>query len=270
MCGRNRDIAYLDSHPCVSNPHKEEHYNLRGPPEGVRILSPRGFPSPTRERGAPRTSSFQNQQGLCSRELEDYRKHRISAHKGCVQNPTHSESQCRGDSLKVAWVWHLLILKSLAERQEATETSPKGHWCWQQPSRGVHSTMKHQRWQTPSWKLFSSWLVLQTQLYPPVDQHQPQDILSYTANHIESLPCPPVAHGHYTRHDITDNQARSQPCLPAHPLKSACHKRRTLTANTPLEHILWWPERCMLLGFIRHLYKATSPRLVNITNLPNT
>ena len=39
MCGRNRDIAYLDSHPCVSNPHKEEHYNLRGPPEGVRILS---------------------------------------------------------------------------------------------------------------------------------------------------------------------------------------------------------------------------------------
>lgn len=104
MCGRNRDIAYLDSHPCVSNPHKEEHYNLRGPPEGVRILSPRGFPSPTRERGAPRTSSFQNQQGLCSGELEDYRKHRISAHKGCVQNPTHSESQCRGDSLKVAWV----------------------------------------------------------------------------------------------------------------------------------------------------------------------
>ena len=70
---------------------------------------------------------------------------------------------------------------------------------------------------------------------------QPQDILSYTANHVGSIPCPPVAHSHYTRHDLTDNQARSQPCLPTHSLKSACHKRRTLTANmeAPLEHILW-------------------------------
>lgn len=238
----------------------------------MRILSPRGFPSPTLERGAPRTSSFQNHQGLCSRELEDNRKHRISAHKGCMQNLTHSESQCRGGSLKVAWVRHLLILKSLPERQEATETYPKEHWGWQQPSRDIHSTMKHQHWQTPSWKLFFSLLVLQTQLYSPVDQHQPQDILSYTANHVGSMPCPPVAHSHYTRHDLTDNQARSQPCLPTHSLKSACHKRRTLTANmeAPLEHILWWPERVMLLGLIRHLYKATSPRLGNIINLPNT
>ena len=39
MCGESRDRAYLDSHPWVSNPYKEEHYNLRGPPQGVRILS---------------------------------------------------------------------------------------------------------------------------------------------------------------------------------------------------------------------------------------
>ena len=114
--------------------------------------------------------------------------------------------------------------------------------------------MKHQRWQTPSWKLFSSRLVLQTQLYPPVDQRQPQDILSYTANHRESLPCPPVAHGHYTRHDLTDNQARSQPCLPTHPLKSACHKRRTHTT-----HIGGSPQRIQLLT--RGEYAAKTCRM---------
>ena len=67
MLGGTETQYSLDPHPWVGDPHKEEHYNLRGLPPGVRGPSPTWVPQPCTGKRSPQNNWLGKPAGLMFR-----------------------------------------------------------------------------------------------------------------------------------------------------------------------------------------------------------
>ena len=87
--------------------HKQQEYqSCRGAPWGARVQSiTLGSPSQGTCTGK-KSPIFENQWGLCPRELEGCGKPRLCFWRARAQ--THSKFQCRGSSLKSTWVMRFI------------------------------------------------------------------------------------------------------------------------------------------------------------------